>query len=278
MKKNIFFLLLFGFVSHFLFCTASFTPKEKGIYAIIKTSMGNIIVKLWSDKTPITVENFVKLAKGEKEWIDPKTGKKVKKPFYNGLTFHRVIKNFMIQGGCPIGDGTGGPGYTFKDECYTYGKEVKGMINDEATAFLVWKQLIIPYLIAHRPEIPNQKIKNLVTEINKSRSGKPLYGKTIKYYQKLTGMNKPVRKQKLIHPVTYGTICMANAGPDTNGSQFFIVTKKEGCPWLNGRHTVFGQVIVGMNVAHKIESVKTDSRNKPLKPVIIKKIEIKEVK
>ena len=147
----------------------------------MKTELGDIVLELWPDIAPITVENFVGLAKGTKEWTDPNTGQKVTKPFYDGLTFHRVINDFMIQGGCPLGTGTGGPGYRFQDECY----------DDDG---------------------------------------------------------------KLKASVDYQTIAMANAGKNTNGSQFFIVTKKAGCDWLNGKHTVFGKVVKGMDIAHTIEA------------------------
>ena len=90
--------------------------KEDGLYAVFETSMGTIVCKLHADKVPVTVANFVGLATGEKEWKDPKTGEMVKRPLYDGLKFHRVIKDFMIQGGCPLGNGRGGPGYAFTDE------------------------------------------------------------------------------------------------------------------------------------------------------------------
>lgn len=175
-------------------------PKEKGTYALIQTNKGDILVKLMPDAAPETVKNFCELAKGERQFIDVKNGKKVKRPFYDGLTFHRVIPDFMIQGGCPFANGTGGPGYTFKDE-----------------------------------------------------------------FAKGVG-------------VDYGTLCMANRGPNTNGSQFFIVSKKGGCPWLNNRHTVFGKVEDGMSVVHDIESVKRGRQDKPLETVTIKTIKIHEVK
>lgn len=92
------------------------TDLTPGTYAEMKTSMGTIVIKLFTEKVPKTTENFIGLAEGTKEWTDPKTAKKVKKPFYDGLIFHRVIKDFMIQGGCPKGDGSGGPGYTINDE------------------------------------------------------------------------------------------------------------------------------------------------------------------
>ena len=175
----------------------------KNPIAVLKTSLGTIEIELLQDVSPKTVANFIGLAEGTKEWTDPKTGKKVKRPFYDGLIFHRVIKDFMIQGGCPLGNGTGGPGYSFKDE---FSKDAKG----------------------------NLLAKN-----------------------------------------TFGALSMANAGPNTNGSQFFIVTKKGGTPWLNGHHSVFGKVIKGMETAVQISMVKTQRGNKPIAPIIIKKLTIK---
>ena len=171
---------------------------EKKMKAIIETSMGNIEVELFAEESPITVENFVGLAEGKKEFIDPKTGEKTKRRFYDGLTFHRVIPEFMIQGGCPLGTGTGGPGYKFQDE------------TDNGLAF-----------------------------------------------------DKP------------GLLAMANAGPNTNGSQFFITEVKT--PWLTGHHTIFGQVVSSkdLEIVKKIARVDSDLSDKPLDDVIIKKIIIK---
>ena len=172
---------------------------EKTMKAIIETSMGTIEVELFADKAPVTVENFVGLATGTKEFTDLKTGKKTKKKFYDGLTFHRVIPEFMIQGGCPLGTGTGGPGYTFEDET-------------------------------------NNGLK----------------------------FNKP------------GLLAMANAGPNTNGSQFFIT--EVTTPWLNGHHTIFGQVVSmeDLEVVKKIARVETGFSNDPIEPVIINKIIIEK--
>ncbi len=147
--------------------------------ATMKTSEGDITIELFDADAPKTVENFVKLGKDG---------------FYDGLNFHRVIPDFMIQGGCPQGTGTGGPGYTFEDE-----------FND----------------------------------------------------------NKVVR----------GALAMANAGPNTNGSQFFIVTAA-ACPWLDGKHTVFGRVTDGMDVVDRIEQVATDGRDAPIEPVGITVLEL----
>lgn len=147
--------------------------------ATLNTNAGPITIEFFDDAAPKTVENFRKLAADG---------------FYDGLTFHRVIKDFMIQGGCPLGTGTGGPGYTFEDE-----------FND----------------------------------------------------------NKVVR----------GALAMANAGPNTNGSQFFIVTIP-AADWLDGKHTVFGEVTEGMDVVDAIEGTQTDGRDMPLEPQVIETIEL----
>jgi cyclophilin family peptidyl-prolyl cis-trans isomerase len=147
--------------------------------ATIETSEGPIAFELFDEDAPQTVENFRRLAD---------------EGFYDGLTFHRVIKDFMIQGGCPEGTGTGGPGYTFDDE-----------INP--------------------------------------------------------------------HKVVRGALAMANAGPNTNGSQFFIVTA-DAAPWLDGKHTVFGQVTSGLDVVDKLEAVPTDSSDRPVEPIGIASIEL----
>jgi cyclophilin family peptidyl-prolyl cis-trans isomerase len=143
------------------------------------TNHGAILLEMFDEDAPKTVENFRKLAQDG---------------FYDGLSFHRVIKDFMIQGGCPQGTGTGGPGYTFEDE-----------IND--------------------------------------------------------------------HKIVRGALAMANAGPDTNGSQFFIMTTG-AAPWLDGKHTVFGTVKSGMDVVDALEALPTDGRDRPQEPAIIEKLEV----
>jgi len=175
------------------------TSLKPGLYAIFHTSKGDITCVLFEKEAPKTIDNFVGLANGTKEWTDPKTGKKVKKRFYDGLIFHRVISNFMIQGGDPEGTGRGGPGYRFEDE----------------------------------------------------------FNSDLKF-------DKP------------GRLAMANAGPNTNGSQFFITTVPT--PWLNNKHTIFGQVIEGQDVTDKIEEVKKGMGDKPLEDVVIQKLEIKRIK
>src|SRR5258705_12730447 len=115
--------------------TAAETPEKKGpAYATLKTSMGDIVVRLFDDKAPKTVANFVGLATGTKEWTDPKTGQKVKRPLYNGTIFHRVIPGFMIQGGDPLGNGTGDPGYKFDDEFNSELRHTRGGILSMANA------------------------------------------------------------------------------------------------------------------------------------------------
>ena len=167
--------------------------KKGPVYATLKTTMGDIVIELFEDKAPKTVANFIDLASGTKEWTDPKTGEKVKRPLYNGTIFHRVIPGFMIQGGDPLGNGTGGPGYRFEDEFH--------------------------------PELKHTKS---------------------------------------------GILSMANAGPHTNGSQFFITQKPT--PWLDGKHSVFGEVIKGQKVVDAIAQVGRDFRDKPMKDIVIKEV------
>ena len=174
-------------------------PAEAGEYAIIYTSMGNIVCRLFEKEAPKTVENFVGLASGTKPWKDPATGRTVHKPLYSGTTFHRVIPGFMIQGGDPLGTGTGTPGYEFDDE------------------------------------IPPDR-----------------------------HFDKP------------GVLAMANSGPNTNGSQFFITVAP--AEHLNGHYSLFGEVVTGQDVADAIANVPRDENDKPNTPVKIIRIVIKRVR
>jgi peptidyl-prolyl cis-trans isomerase A (cyclophilin A) len=265
-------------------CTFTVCGKSKGDTSMneasrqiveMKTSMGTMKIQLFNDLAPKTVDNFLGLAAGTKEWTDPKTGKKVTRPFYNGLIFHRVIKDFMIQGGCPLGTGTGGPGYTFEDECYSTNDaaKIEGKIESEEIAVRIFNEMLVPYL--RSTQNPDQELLAIVKECQLKQSGQPIMREPVEYYMKKTGRTEYLySKGKLKASVDYGTLCMANSGPDTNGSQFFIVTKKDGCAWLNGKHTVFGKVIEGMDVAVKIQNVATAPGDKPKTDVVIESISV----
>ncbi len=177
---------------------ATATPQAttSSIFATINTTQGKIKIELFASQAPKTVANFIGLATGEIEWLDPKTSqKKSNTPLYNGTIFHRVIKDFMIQGGDPLGLGIGGPGYKFADEFDP------NLNFDE------------PYILA-----------------------------------------------------------MANSGPNTNGSQFFITVVPT--PWLNQKHTIFGKVVEGQKVVDAIANTKTGSQDKPITDIKISKIDI----
>jgi len=166
------------------------------VYADFTTSEGNFTVRLHDNETPKTVENFVGLAEGTKEWTDPRSDRQVTQPYYDGVVFHRVIENFMIQGGDPLGKGIGGPGYTFEDEFH--------------------------------PSLRHSKA---------------------------------------------GILSMANRGPNTNGGQFFITLAPT--PHLDNRHTVFGEVIDGMDVIRRIGATKTGPQDRPVKDVVIQSVKIR---
>jgi peptidyl-prolyl cis-trans isomerase A (cyclophilin A) len=237
--------------------------------AIVKTTHGDIHLELFPKEAPKTVANFVALAEGTKEFTDPKTGKKVKRPFYDGLTFHRVMKDFMIQGGDPNGNGSGGPGYQFEDE-----------INAEALGLgkisAVEKDgSIHPHLLIRSQQDFNRMIlipilrKMKITsqeefEKRKDDIQKALDALTLKEaYENLGYSYDPKLKSR--QPVK-GVVAMANAGPDTNGSQFFINLKDT--PWLAGKHTVFGKVVQGMDVVEKIGQVEVDSESSTPKEAV----------
>lgn len=214
-------------------------PIHATVHAVIKTSMGEIEVDLLGQNAPLTVGNFVKLAKDGT---------------YNGTTFHRVITDFMIQGGDPLSKdpataakaGTGGPGYQFKDE-----------INADSY-----------------PELA-KKLKDAVDPSQLSQLPPQAQDMTIKQYYEATGYQYATDIQSI--PLERGVLAMANAGPNTNGSQFFIITAAQGTPYLNGKHTPFGRVTKGMEVADAISKVERDSNDKPTKPVTIESITIGDI-
>jgi peptidyl-prolyl cis-trans isomerase A (cyclophilin A) len=166
-------------------------------YAHFETSLGNFTVELFDTKTPNTVANFVGLAEGSKEWTHPQTKEKHKKPYYDGIIFHRVINNFMIQGGDPLGQGFGGPGYQFDDEFH--------------------------------PDLRHDRA---------------------------------------------GILSMANAGPRTNGSQFFITLGPT--PHLDRKHSVFGVVSEGLDVVKKIGTTAVDRQDRPVTPVVMNRVWIEK--
>src|SRR5208337_1954761 len=170
--------------------------RTPGTYAVIETSEGTIICRLFEKDAPKTVANFVELSEGKREWTHPTTRKKTKDPLYHGTIFHRVIPNFMIQGGDPMGTGFGGPGYQFEDE-------TKG---------------------------------------------------------------SPHRFDKA------GKLAMANSGPNTNGSQFFITVANT--EWLTGKHTIFGEVVEGYEVIEKISKAPKNRQDRPNKDVVVKSVKI----
>jgi peptidyl-prolyl cis-trans isomerase A (cyclophilin A) len=163
--------------------------------ATLETNQGRVVVRLFPDHTPKTVANFTELAEGGRQWTDPRTRQASTAKLYDGTIFHRIIPDFMIQGGDPLGTGTGGPGYKFADA-----------IHPDL-------QFSTPYLLA-----------------------------------------------------------MANAGPGTNGSQFFITTA--ATPWLNGKHTIFGEVIEGADVVDKISHLKTGRQDRPAEDVVVESVTI----
>ncbi len=173
-------------------------PAAPGLYAHFSTTLGDFTARLFESEAPLTVANFAGLAEGSKEFTDPKTGQKAKRPFYNGLVFHRVIPDFMIQGGDPLGTGTGGPGYQFGDEFH-------------------------PSLNHARP----------------------------------------------------GMLSMANAGPGTNGSQFFVTVAPTA--WLDRKHSIFGEVVAGYDVVEKIAHAPRDARDRPKTPVVMHQVRIERV-
>ncbi len=172
---------------------------KPGLYVRFETALGTFTCELFADRAPKAVGNFRGLAEGTKEFVDSKSRGRTKRRFYDGLIFHRVIPKFMIQGGCPDGLGTGGPGYKFEDE-----------FADD--------------LSFDRP----------------------------------------------------GRLAMANAGPNTNGSQFFITVAPTD--WLDNHHTIFGQVVEGQDVVNKICNLPHDRQDRPVTPVVINSVRIVEAK
>lgn len=243
--------------------------KKNSLY-VIQTTLGDIEVELFQSETPKTVANFIGLAEGTKEFEDSKTGKKVKRPYYNGLIFHRVIKNFMIQGGCPLGNGRGGPGYTFADEI-----DATALGLDKMKVFGPQKGLH-RFLMIHSQEeyqrnimIPLFRAMNINSQEEFDQRKKEVETRldTLTLKKAYENMGYVYSDNGSEHPPVRGSLAMANAGPNTNGSQFFI--NLVDTDWLTGKHTVFGKVVKGMDVVDKIGAVNVDSGQKPVKDVKI---------
>ena len=160
----------------------------------METNHGTVVMELFEDQTPLTVENFVGLADGTKTWTSP-DGVEKTEPFYDGLIFHRVITDFMIQGGCPQGTGMGGPGYQFQDETYA-GKMVPltGEIADEEAASTVFNQWIRPHLAETQGNSPIPAIAELFATMNAQRSFKPMVGMTVEQIQELMSITEPLTR------------------------------------------------------------------------------------
>lgn len=236
---------------------------------LLKTSAGDIRIELFPAAAPKTVANFIDLAEGKKEFIDAKTKQKATRPFYDGLIFHRVIKDFMLQGGCPLGTGTSGPGYNFEDEINAKSLQLdqqKVATNNKPHPWLGissqqdYQQLIVAPLLKKMGIDSDAKLEKNRAEVNKKIAEMSLLeayqNLGYKYSDSLTSL-KPDR----------GALAMANAGPETNGSQFFI--NVIDTPWLTGKHTVFGKVVSGMDVVDKISKVPVDDAAKPTTAVTI---------
>jgi peptidyl-prolyl cis-trans isomerase A (cyclophilin A) len=274
MKKTILFALLLclNFAS-----VAPLTAAENqnNPVCIIKTSSGDILLELFAKEAPETVKNFIALAEGQKAYTDPGTRTTVKKNFYDNLIFHRVIKNFMIQGGCPQGDGTGGPGFTIDDEinAIDLGLDKIKAVQPDGTvhpSLLVRTQedfyrVVISPLVLKMGITSQRQFQDSLQEIQQKVSELSLKD----CYENLGYTYNDALKST---PPKRGVIAMANTGPNSNGSQFFI--NLVDTPWLAGKHTVFGKVIQGMDVVDKIAEVPVDENGKPKKTVSILSIRL----
>jgi len=245
------------------------TPPAANPVAVISTSMGDIRVLLFADETPKTVENFLGLAEGTKEWKDASTGETVKKPFYDGLTFHRVIKDFMIQGGCPKGDGTGDPGYKFNDEinAKSLGLDTAKVIDANGANPVMqirnredFQRNVVMPLFQKMGITSQEDLDKRVEEVKKK-----IDALTVK--EALENLGYSFEEGHNSHAPLKGSLAMANSGPNTNGCQFFV--NLADTPWLTGRHTVFGEVIGGMDVVEAIGNVKTGPDARPIAEVKI---------
>ncbi len=266
--------IIFAIVLSLFMASASFAQeivKEKPTNPILlmKTNFGDLYIEMFPEEAPKTVANFMDLATGKRAFVDHKTKAKVKRPFYDGLKFHRVIKEFMIQGGDPRGNGTGGPGYNFEDEINA---EALGLHNQKALkdgrphSYLpirnqndFQRTLVSPLFrkMGIRSQADLDKRREEVKKRLNNLTLKDVYENMgYRFNEKLT--SRPPKK---------GVLAMANSGPNTNGSQFFI--NLIDTPWLTGKHTVFGKVAKGMAVVEKIGETPVGTGSIPQKEVRI---------
>jgi cyclophilin family peptidyl-prolyl cis-trans isomerase len=262
---------IFGGIVLLSMVASTATRENQGPQCLIKTSKGDIVVRLFADEAPKTVENFLGLAEGTKEFTDSASGKSVKKPFYDNLTFHRVIKDFMIQGGCPLGTGTGGPGYKFEDEinAESLGLDKLRVIDANSSPhpwLMVRSQadfnrvVMEPLAKAMGFKDVNEVIQGHAAEFNKRMD-------TLNIKDVYTNLGYKYNSTLKSHAPKRGVLAMANSGPNTNGSQFFI--NLIDTPWLTGKHTVFGEVVKGMEVVDAIGAVPVGSGSKPVESIRI---------
>ncbi len=263
--------LLIVFITLVFIPAAASLAGDREPVVTIKTSMGKISVKLFAQDAPKTVANFIELAEGKKEFTDPRTGQKVKRRFYDDLTFHRVMKDFMIQGGCPLGTGSGSPGYTFEDEINADQLGLnKIKVFDEEKGPHPWLLCRTQEDFVRTVMDPLYKSMGISSQQEMDEHLEELKEKLFSLTLKEAYMNSGYRYNPALksHAPERGVIAMANTGPNTNGAQFFI--NLVDTPWLTGKHTVFGVVLKGMDVVDKIGSVAVDPENsKPEKDVTI---------
>lgn len=245
---------------------------EANPLVMIETTKGDIIIELYPKAAPKTVENFVGLAEGTKEFTDT-DGAKVKRPYYNDLIFHRVIPGFMIQGGDIQGDGRGGPGYQFEDEISLGALGLDKIKLKDSPQYQREAQAA-----ARERVFAKLKIKSQADLDKKRDQANKLFQSELQQTQNLTvaealkAAGYQYNENLPSVPVSQYTIAMANAGPNTNGSQFFLNLVDNF--FLNGKHTVFGKVLKGRSTLEKIANVERDSQDKPKTPVIMKKVYI----
>ena len=254
--------------------TASFAQeivKEKPTNPVflMKTNFGDVYIELFPEEAPKTAANFMDLAMGKRAFVDHKTSKKVKRPFYDGLRFHRVIKEFMIQGGDPRGNGTGGPGYHFEDEINADAlglHKMKAVKDGRPHAFLPIRNQSDFQRTLVRPLFRKMGIRSQA-DLDKRMEEvkKRLDDLTLKDAYENMGYRFNAKLKS--RPPKKGVLAMANSGPNTNGSQFFI--NLIDTPWLTGKHTVFGKVVKGMDVVEKIGGTPVGAGSMPQNEVRI---------